>query len=510
MIEINDNKKDIEDWTPEPFKIPDHWLNVNFDDLFDILSINGLKIPQSDYLLQGEFPIIDQGAEQIGGYTNTASCVLKNDGGLIVFGDHTRCLKLINFDFAPGADGIKVLKPRRGLNINYLFYACTAMKLPNRGYSRHFAFLKKSQIPLPPFNEQVRIVAKIEELFSELDNGNKSLKTAREQLKVYRQAILKHAFEGKLTAAWREKNKDNLETSEQLLERIKKERRATWEADLRAKGKDPAKVKYVEPAKPDVEGLPKLPEGWSWATVEQIATLVTDGDHNPPKRTSSGIPHLTAKNIINSGIDISGCTFIKEEDAERVFKRYKPLFGDLIVTCVGTLGRTAIVPDGIIFSPDRNLAAIRPVLGYRFSKYLEYCLQSPHFQNILANASGSTAQPHLYLTDLRGLVFPLPSLAEQEQIVSEIEQRLSILTQLEIMVVANLKRVERLHQSILKEAFAGQLVSQDQNDEPASVLLERIRSEKTTSQATTKNAHYHEVKPVNEYAQSFLIPETAV
>ncbi len=113
----------------------------------------------------------------IGGFTNDASKSIQSTRPLIVFGDHTKCFKLVGFRFAPGADGIKVLKPII-IDECFAYYACEALHLPDRGYSRHYAFLKKSKIPLAPQNEQRRIVAKIEELFSELDKGVESLKTA--------------------------------------------------------------------------------------------------------------------------------------------------------------------------------------------------------------------------------------------------------------------------------------------------------------------------------------------
>jgi type I restriction enzyme S subunit len=113
------DKKSAEDWVSETHSIPSHWLNVNFDDVFETLAINEFKIAQKDYLIQGKFPVIDQGVPLIGGYTNTIEKVIRNQGYLIIFGDHTRCLKLVNFDFAPGADGIKILKPRNILNPQY-------------------------------------------------------------------------------------------------------------------------------------------------------------------------------------------------------------------------------------------------------------------------------------------------------------------------------------------------------------------------------------------------------
>jgi type I restriction enzyme S subunit len=129
--------------------------------------------------------------------------------------------------------------------------------------------LKEFEFPLPPLAEQHRIVAAIEQQFTRLDAGIAALRQVRAKLKRYRASVLNAAVEGKLTEAWRAEHPAT-EPASVLLERILKERRAKWEEDLRAKGKDPAKVRYVEPAKPDRENLLELPEGWCWATVEHL------------------------------------------------------------------------------------------------------------------------------------------------------------------------------------------------------------------------------------------------
>jgi type I restriction enzyme S subunit len=152
-------------------------------------------------------------------------------------------------------------------------------------------------------------------------------------LKRYRQAMLKAAVEGKLTKDWREAHQGELEPASVLLERILKQRREKWEAEqlaqMKAKGKTPKddswKLKYKEPVAPNISKLPELPKGWVWTSIEQISQLVTDGDHKPPKRVSFGIPHLTARNVINWTLSEKGCTYISEEDFERVRKRYEPL-----------------------------------------------------------------------------------------------------------------------------------------------------------------------------------------
>lgn len=195
-----------------------------------------------------------------------------------------------------------------------------------------------------------------------------------------------------------------------------------------------------------------------WALVEQISNLVTDGDHNPPKRTESGVPHLTAKNIREWRVDPTDCTYISKADSVRVFKRYLPKPGDVIVTCVGTIGRTAIVPEGFEFSPDRNLAAIRLMHGMLDAKYVQIALESPDYQKRLRGASGATAQPHLYLADIRALLIPLPPSGEQSRIVVETDRRLSLISEAEHQVEANAKRAERLRQSILANAFSGKML----------------------------------------------------
>jgi type I restriction enzyme S subunit len=183
------------------------------------ITLTDKKIPQKEYLGEGAYLVFDQGQKYIGGYTDTKEKLVECELPVIVFGDHTRVIKFVNRPFVAGADGVKVLQPKRFYSPKLLEYFTLhiATYLTNHGYARHYQHLVKSIIPLPPINEQHRIVAKIEVLFSELDKGIESFKTAREQLKIYQQALLKHAFSGKLTEQWRAENQDKLETTETLL-----------------------------------------------------------------------------------------------------------------------------------------------------------------------------------------------------------------------------------------------------------------------------------------------------
>ena len=154
------------------------------------------KTRQKEYEISGQLAIVDQGRKLIGGYTNNIDMLLKCDLPVIVFGDHTCTVKYINFPFGAGADGIKVLSPKDGIFPKYLFYGTQYLTLcfPDKGYARHYQHIEKMNLPVPDFDEQQRIVSRIEELFSELDKGVETLQTIKQQLNMYRQAVLKEAF----------------------------------------------------------------------------------------------------------------------------------------------------------------------------------------------------------------------------------------------------------------------------------------------------------------------------
>lgn len=254
--------------------------------------------------------------------------------------------------------------------------------------------LAKVVLTIPPLNEQTRIVAKIEALFSKLDNGIENLKTAREQLKVYRHAVLKHAFEGRLTATWREENKDKLETAEQLLERIQQEREARYQRQLEAwknaikdwEEDEKSSRKPVKPNEPqilsklnikDLEGLPEIPKDWVWTKVIQIADKVTDGEHITPKRTPTGFYLLSARNIQNGFLDLSNVDYVPFEEYERIKSRCNAEEGEILISCSGSVGRICRVPSDIEFVMVRSVALIKIQTFKTVSKFYEYLFQSP-------------------------------------------------------------------------------------------------------------------------------------
>ena len=504
---MSDASSHTDEWTPLPLDIPPHWEQIDFEDAFENISLSHLKIPQKEYLSSGTIPIVDQGANLIGGFTNDASRSIRPNRALIVFGDHTKCFKLVGFRFAPGADGVKVLRPIT-IDERFAYYACRALRLPDRGYSRHYAFLKKSKLPLAPQNEQRRIVAKIEELFSELDKGIESLKTARAKLNIYRQAVLKHTFEGKLTAQWREENKDKLETPEQLLARIKQERGARYEQQLQewkaadTKWQEEQKDDY-RPNKPrKLSNLVTIaakknevtPKSWLSLKIDGVCDII-DGDRGPnyPKKDDY-LPDgyclfLNAKNVTKKGFVFDECQFISEERHHSLRKGGVEI-GDIIFTSRGTIGNVALHSSALDFVAIRinsGMFILRNYSPIMIGDYFTSLLISPIITKQIKRLNSGTAQPQLPIREFKQFVIPVPPIPEQEVIVRTIEAQMSSIDAIESDLARQLSSADALRQSILKKAFSGQLVPQDPNDEPASILLERIKAEKAArSQNNTR------------------------
>ena len=349
-------------------------------------------------------------------------------------------------------------------------------------------------VPLPPLPEQRRIVARIEELFTQLDAGVSALETARAQLKRYRQSVLKAAVEGRLTEEWRAAHPD-VEPASVLLERIEKERRDKWEeeelAKLVAKGKRPKndrwKQKYKEPQAPETKGLPELPEGWCYTLLEPHLLAKRNGMKTGPfgsllkkhEHQQSGVPVLGIENIKSMKFVPGSKIHITKEKADQL-SDYNAQPGDILISRSGTVGEICVVPDGLGETRiSTNLMRVSLIPGSILPHF--FCLLfngSPFVLNQVSELCKGSTRDFLNQHILSSIIFPLPPLAEQHEIVSEIERRLIIADRTEATIAANLKRAARLRQSILKNAFRGDLVSQDPNDEPASLLLERIMAER--------------------------------
>ncbi|MGD0091864.1 MAG: hypothetical protein ABSE73_18270 [Planctomycetota bacterium] len=348
------------------------------------------------------------------------------------------------------------------------------------------ATLASYPLCLPPHREQRRIVAKIEELFSDLDAGVAALERVKANLKRYRAAVLKAAVEGKLTEKWRAEH-PNTEPASKLLERILAERRKKWEASQLAKfaaaGKEPPKNwrdKYQEPAAPDTANLPKLPKGWCWATVEQMNIAerpVSYGVLQPGPDLSDGVPLIRVGDVADGKVAVDQLKRIAPEISAQ-YQRTIVQGGEVLLTIVGTIGRTAVVPQSASGANTARAVAVIPVTPLTDSRYVELCLRDPRMRARLTGAAHEVARKTLNLEDVRPAAIPFAPSQEQAQVIAEAERRLSVVEQNETALDHGIARASRLRQSILKRAFEGKLVPQDPQDEPASVLLERIKAER--------------------------------
>ena len=356
-------------------------------------------------------------------------------------------------------------------------------------------------LKLPPAAEQSRIVAKLEELLSDLDAGVVELKAAQRKLAQYRQSLLKAAVEGSLTAEWRKQNAP-AETGAQLLERILAERRARWEAQQLAKfeaqGKKPPKDwqrKYPEPVQPDTTDLPVLPEGWVWASVDQVASdekySLAIGPFGSNLKVSdyrdSGVPLVFVRNIRSGNYGGEYTKYVTREKAQELGAHCVQA-GDVLVTKMGEPPGDADVypqsqPPAVITA---DCIRIRCHSGLMIAEFLKAAINSEVGRRQIGPMTQGVAQKKVSLGRFSSLAIPIPPMDEQAsivQILSDAEHGSALHSK---ALDLSLKQSNAQRQNILRAAFAGQLVPQDPNDEPASVLLERIRAERAAQAPARK------------------------
>ena len=361
------------------------------------------------------------------------------------------------------------------------------------------------RFPLAPLPEQHRIVAKIESLFAKLDEGVAALKRAEANLERYRASVLKAAVEGRLTEQWRRENPPE-ETGEELLHRILAERQKRWEteqlAKFAAKGKKPPrnwKTKYNEPVAPDTSGLPELPEGWCWATVDQVGKVGSGITKGGRKRDAirRAVPYLRVANVQRGHLDLSVIKTILASDAE--IRRYSLKSGDVLFNEGGDrdkLGR------GWVWSGDlaeclhqNHVFRVRPFLRDYSSEFLSHYGNSAGQEWFFRRATQSVNLASINQTVLRSLPVPLPPLREQQHIVRSLANALESKGTAGTEFTSQLNRATILRQSILKRAFEGRLVPQDPDDEPVCSLLERIRTERDAERNKRRKGKRRTSKP---------------
>ena len=346
------------------------------------------------------------------------------------------------------------------------------------------------RMPLAPLSEQVHIIEAIESYCTRLDDAVATLERVERNLKRYRASVLKSAVEGRLVpteAELAKQEKRDYEPASVLLERILAERRRRWSES----GK---KGKYQEPTPPDTSNLPQLPEGWCWASVDQLTAFeshaLCDGPFGSNLKSShykdSG-PRVVRLQNIGEGFFRDVKTCISEEHFQSL-KKHSVYAGDLVIASLGEiLPRAALIPewlgpaivkaDCIRFAANRELAS---------NEYLMHALNSVPVRKRTEELVHGVGRPRIGLGLLRQIAIPLPPRIEQERIDYEIDSALLVCKFGKHEAIRAISRCEQLRQSILKSAFEGRLADQDLNSETADALLERLKSRLSDSEPTSR------------------------
>lgn len=379
-----------------------------------------------------------------------------------------------------GSTEFHVVRPRAGIDARYLYYYISSEPF-RREAERNMtgavgqrrvpaAFLENHGIPVPPSAEQCRIVAKIEELFAELDKGVESLKTAWQQLKVYRQSLLKHAFDGKLTAEWRRTYKSQLESVDGVLARVP--------APGQPRGGREASTEVIEGVAALAVNKPNKvpPQGWKWVPLLRVARQETG--HTPSRKYSSywggrkywiSIPDARQHHgrVINDTLQKATAKGL-DNSAARTLPQ-----GTVCLSRTASVGYVCIMGKPMATSQDFATWTCTDALNPRF---LMYALMAEG--NELRRFGKGTTHTTIYFPEIRALHICLPPIREQNVIVDHVEEKLEQVSAAAAEIETQLTRAEMLRRAILQAAFTGRLVPQDANDEPAFVLLERIKADK--------------------------------
>ena len=307
------------------------------------------------------------------------------------------------------------------------------------------------EIPVAPLDQQKRIVAEIEKQFSRLDEAVANLKRVKANLKRYKAAVLKTAVEGRLVETEAEiarREGRSYETGEQLLQRILETRRSQGQG----------KGKYKEPVAPDTADLPELPEGWVWASVGQLGA-VKGGKRLPAGHTyaegRTSYPYIRVTDFEGHGVRTSELQYLKEETQKEI-ARYTITSDDIYISIAGSIGLVGRVPEHLNGANLTENAAKITELVHDAPMYLVYWLSSPTGIVRISESTIATTQAKLALFRIELIPVPLPPLAEQHRIVSEIDHLLSVTCEAEGEFEATLKRTQVLRNSILGRAFSRQ------------------------------------------------------
>ena len=408
----------------QPYPVPGNWCWIHLLDSFYNYTDSKKKIPQKEYIKDGDIAVVDQGQDLVGGYTNDRELAFSGKLPVIIFGDHTRCIKYIDFPFAQGADGVKVLKPKPFFDAKAFYYAFQNVNIPNMGYRRHFPLFDQYTIPLPPLAEQQRIIDRIESLFAKLDEAKQKAQDALDSFETRKAAILHKAFTGELTAQWRKAHGVGIKS-------------------------------------------------WEKKALGDITDILSSKRIYKEEYTANGIPFFRSSEVVD--LYDTGNTeptfFISEQRYEEIKNQYGvPDVGDLLVTSVGTIGKTWIVDNRKFYYKDGNLTQVRKskLLDMRF---LQFYIMSPEFKEQIEETVSGSAYNALTIVKFKKIRLPIPSVVEQSRIVRILDDLLAKEQQAKEAAEGVLEQIDLIKKAILARAFRGELGTNNPSEESAVKLL---------------------------------------
>jgi len=407
--------------------IPKHWRVNKFEDLLDYIQPTPYIVESTEYSEDYKTPVLTAGKSFVLGKTNEVNGIF-NSLPVIIFDDFTTANKFVNFSFKVKSSAMKILKAKsETVNIKFVYYYMQTIRVTIDTHKRHWiSVFSKLPIPSPTFVEQQAIVSKIEELLSDLENGKQQLQTAQQQLKVYRQSLLKWAFEGKLTRL----NHDSSDLHD--------------EHDLNMAAE--SQIEYIK----NQESY-NLPKGWKWVKLGDVCHNVEYGSATKSKKVGK-VPVLRMGNIQNGRFEWEDLVFT-DDDVE--IEKYLLRKNDVLFNRTNSaklVGKTAIYKGErpAIFAG--YLIRINRIESMVDATYLTYYLNT-HFAKRYGNSvrSFGVNQSNINGTKLKTYPIPLCPLEEQQLIVDKLENKLTICDKIEETISHSLQQAETLWQSILKK-----------------------------------------------------------
>lgn len=430
-------------------ELPSGWIIASLREL--VIPKKGKK-PNSliNTLAKGYVPYLDIYAIEKGTprqFADVLSSRLANEGDLFVVWDGARSGWVGTGTSGAIGSTIMGLTPKL-LNPEYLRYYLAsqfhAINTNTRGTGIPHVdpdVFWNIQVPVAPANEQRRLVAKLDDVFSKTRDCVERLERTPSILKRFRQSALAAACSGRLTADWRSHNSND-------------------GVELRLRPFD---------------NLPVIPDSWNWSRVGSICKKIVDCPHSTPKWTDVGKLCVRTKNFRPGFLDLSAVRYVSDETFIQRIERLRPQSGDVLYSREGgILGIACQIPTNVELCLGQRMMLFRTGDTYS-SAFLMHWLNSPYILERVRELTSGSASPHLNVKDIKAFPAPLPPKAEQEEIVRRVESLFTLADQLEARYKKGKAYVDKLTQSILAKAFRGELVPQDPNDEPAEELLRKFR-----------------------------------